>query len=107
MNRINIKPLSTNRLWQGRRFKTPEYKVYEQEMWYLLPDMEVPQGKLSIKFEFGLSSKNADVDNCIKGCVDILQKKYGFNDRYIYKLEAVKVDVKRGEEYIDFELSTL
>ena len=34
---IDIKPLSVNKMWQGRRYKTYEYQKYEKEFLYLLP----------------------------------------------------------------------
>ncbi len=105
--KLNIKPLSVNQAWQGKRFKTPEYRVYEKTVLYLLPKLEIPEGKLKIRFEFGVSSKNADWDNPIKPIQDILQKKYGFNDRLIYDARVLKVDVKKGEEYVKFEISKL
>lgn len=107
MFRLNIRPISVNRCWQGRRFKTEEYKSYEQEMIYRLPKMNVPKGKLQIKIKCGFSSKASDIDNPIKPLLDILQKKYSFNDKLIYKIELEKEDVKKGEEFIEFDLSTL
>ena len=105
MFRLNIRPISVNRCWQGRRFKTEEYKSYEQEMIYRLPKMNVPKGKLQIKIKWGFSSEASDIDNPIKPLLDILQKKYGFNDKLIYKIELEKEDVKKGEEFIEFDLS--
>ena len=102
MPNINIKPLSVNQAWQGKRFKTPAYKNYEKAVLLCLPKLEVPEGKISLKLVFGLSSKNADVDNPVKCFVDCLQKKYGFNDRNIYKMTIEKVDVKKGDEFIEF-----
>jgi Holliday junction resolvase RusA-like endonuclease len=107
MQTIKVKPISVNRCWQGKRFKTQDYKAYEQEVMYLLPQLEIPQGKLYIKYIFGLSSKNSDIDNPVKPFTDILQKKYGFNDRQIYKMELEKEDVKKGEEFIKFLLEEL
>ena len=45
-----------------------------------------------------------DFDNPIKPFVDILQKKYGFNDRDVYELN-VKKEV--GEDGIDFNIYQL
>lgn len=101
---VNIKPLSVNQCWRGRRFKTPNYTKYEKQLLLMLPTYEVPKGKLEINIVFGLSSKNADWDNPIKPFQDILQKKYGFNDRNVYKATIEKVDVKKGSEFIQFEL---
>ena len=107
MSKIQIKPLSVNRVWQGRRFKTPDYKAYEREMILLLPKKKIPQGRLFLRLTVGVSSKNSDIDNPVKPILDILQKKYLFNDKKIYLMEVEKVDVEKGEEFIDFDLSPL
>jgi len=104
MPKISIKALSVNQAWQGRRFKTEEYKAYELEFIYLLPPLKIPNGKLKLKIEFGVSSPLSDVDNMLKPTIDCLQKKYGFNDKNIYEIHARKVDVKKKEEYIHFEI---
>ena len=104
---IKIKPLSVNQCWQGRRFKTKLYKSFEIELLSKLKPLEVPAGKLQIFIKFGLSSKNADWDNPIKPFQDILQKKYGFNDRNVYKAVVEKVDVQKGFEFIEFEIKLL
>lgn len=100
---IKIKPLSVNKCWCGRRFKTPEYKAYEEELLYRLPKLKIGKGKLTLIIRLGFSNKLSDIDNSLKPLIDILQKKYGFNDNKIYDLEVFKEDVKKGEEYIDFE----
>ncbi len=102
---VKIKALSVNDAWRGRRFKTPEYKAYEEELMWILPKYKVPEGKLSVYYEFGLSSKNADGDNCIKQFQDCVAKKYGFNDKNIYDWRIKKFDVKKGDEYIKFEIN--
>lgn len=102
--RVNVKPLSVNEAWQGRRFKTDNYKYYEKEVLFKLRHLVVPEGNLSIKLTFGVSNSNADWDNPIKPFVDILQKKYEFNDSRIYKAHVEKIKVKKGEEYVDFEI---
>jgi len=60
--------------------------------------------KMTFVLQVGLSSKNADIDNCIKAFVDILQKKYLFNDSRVYRIEAQKEIVTKGAEYIDVEI---
>jgi len=37
---IPIKALSVNKAWRGRRFKTNDYKNFETEMLYKLPEMK-------------------------------------------------------------------
>ena len=73
----------------------------------ILPNLKVLEGELSLKLEFGLSTRSADIDNPIKCFVDCLQKAYGFDDKMIYKLQVEKVIVKRGKEYIDFTIKGL
>ena len=104
MTEIKIKPLSINKAYRGRRFKTKEYAGYETELYYQLPDLQIPEGKLQVQYIFGLSNKRADWDNPIKAFQDILQKKYLFDDNRIYKAIVEKVDVKRGEEFVSFEI---
>lgn len=101
---VKVKPLSVNKVWQGRRFKTKEYKAYEQELMLMLPKIEVPEGELSAYYEFGQSSKLADWDNPVKPFQDVLQKKYGFDDRNIVEALVKKVIVPKGAEYIGFRL---
>lgn len=103
--KVKIKALSVNRVWQGRRFRTKEYDAYEREMFMLLPKLEIPKGKLQLTLVVGFSNKASDLDNILKPFEDILQKKYGFNDKLIYRIIAQKIDVKKGEDFIDFSIS--
>ena len=103
--KLNIKPLSVNECWQGKRFKTPLYKKYEQNMLLILPKFKVNiESELGIFLEFGFSSSLCDLDNPVKPLIDILQKKYGFNDKNIVKLNINKVLVKKGLEYISIKI---
>lgn len=107
MAEISIKPLSVNKAWQGRRYKTQEYKKYESDVLAILPDYEIPSGDLCIYLEFGFSNTQSDWDNPIKPFVDILQLKYQFNDNRIYKAEVIKTKVKKGKEFIHFDIRGL
>jgi len=102
--KVYINPISVNKCWQGRRFKTPAYKSYETELLHILPNMKVGKGELTIIIEFGFSSKLADIDNPLKPFLDVLQKKYLFNDRDIFKLGVEKKIVSKGNEYIKFDI---
>lgn len=73
----------------------------------LLKPMEVGKGRLSLSLLVGLSSKNADLDNILKPWIDIMQKRFDFNDRQIYRLTVEKVDVPKGQEFIEFDISGL
>jgi len=104
MTKIDIKPLSANEMYLGRKVKSYKYKTFERKILPLLPDLEVPEGELQLTIEVGLSSKLADVDNILKPFIDCLQLKYGFNDKWIYHLVVTKEIVKKDEEYITFNL---
>lgn len=105
--RVFIKPISVNTCWQGRRFKTPTYNAFEKEVLLTLRPIKIPLSPLEVYIEFGVSNKLSDIDNGIKPLLDCLQKKYGFNDRDIYKLTVIKKITKKNEEYFEFEIKTL
>ena len=73
-------------------------------MTLLLPKINIKNQYLSLFIEFGFSNSNCDFDNPIKPFVDILQKKYGFNDRQIMHASIHKKIVKKGNEYIKFRI---
>ena len=77
---ISIAPLSVNRCWQGRKYKTPEYKVYEQELLLKLAryNLDIPS-KIKLTIEAGISVM-MDIDNIAKPIIDILQKRYKFKE---------------------------
>jgi Holliday junction resolvase RusA-like endonuclease len=102
--KINIKPLSVNQCWQGKRFKTKDYVKYESDVLLMLPKIQLPDAPFTVVLNFGVSSPLADIDNPVKPILDILQKKYGFNDRDINWLLINKQIVKKGNEFIEFEI---
>lgn len=104
MKKLNIKPLSVNAAWQGKRFKSPAYKQYERDMLMIMPRLEVPEGELKLSIVFGFSNKSSDIDNPLKMFIDILQTKYKFNDSRITSLLVKKLKVEKGFEYIEFNL---
>lgn len=69
-----------------------------------LPSMCLPEPPYSIFFEFSVSNKNCDLDNMLKGIIDILQVKYEFNDNTIYEIICRKTIVKKGREGISFSI---
>lgn len=108
MIKLKMKPLSVNQAWQGRRFKTPKYKAYEKEMLLRLPKLEINKDSLlKIDIDISFSNKASDIDNPIKLILDILQKKYGFNDSKIYDLHVKKLIVKKGEESICIDIKEM
>jgi len=106
--KLNEKPLSINEAWQGKRFKTPAYKRYEDAMLLLMPKAKVdPEQMLRVEFFFGFSNKASDLDNPVKLLMDIAQKKYGFNDKMVFELNVRKCIVKKGEEFIQMGIYQL
>ena len=104
MIRINIKPLSVNEAFKGRKFRTTMYDVFQKKCMWLLPKLKVPDGRLELVINFGFSSSGSDIDNALKQTIDTLSKKYGFNDNKIYRLIVTKEIVSKGDEYFEFEL---
>jgi len=102
-NKVEIKPLSVNQCWQGKRFKTKEYSAYEKEVLLKLKSHKITiDGPIELNLMVGLSNMASDADNVVKPFVDILQKKYKFNDKYIFRLVVEKILVAKGAEFIEF-----
>lgn len=104
VRKIDLKPLSVNECWQGRRFKTAKYRQYERVLLFLLPKITMPDPPFQVFYEFGFSNMMSDIDNPVKPLQDILQKKYKFNDHQIHEMTVKKKKVKKGGEYIRFEI---
>jgi Holliday junction resolvase RusA-like endonuclease len=102
--RINIKALSINEAFKGKRYRTDKYDSYIYKMMLLLPKLQLCEPPYTLLLKVGYSSPNADIDNFLKPFIDCLQKKYGFNDKLIYKLIVEKSIVKKTFEFIDFEI---
>ncbi len=103
--KLDIKALSVNDAWQGRRFKTPDYKRYENDVALLLRGVQrAPEGKLQATYRFYMKNhKVADNDNPVKPLQDILVKCGVLkDDRYIYRTIIEKVP--SDHEYIEVEI---
>lgn len=101
--RIDIKPLSVNEAWRGRRFMTPKYESYRNHLLWVLPKKkpDLPE-RFCIACQWGFSNDAGDFDNPIKPFIDALQIKYGFNDSKIEQGLIEKVKVKKGQEFIRY-----
>ena len=108
MEEVLIKPLSVNDAWKGRRYRSDKYKSWSNALTYILPKLEMNlSGKMRLCIEYGFSSKGSDVDNPTKPFLDVLSKKYGFNDNQIYELILYKKIVKKGDEFIRFSFKNI
>jgi len=105
----NIKPLSVNKVWQGRRFKTKIYQEYEREMSMLLREQRVPRdslsGRLVITIIFCLkNAERTDFDNLLKPLLDILVKNDIIaDDRFIWKAIIKKKKAKKDKIIIEIK----
>lgn len=98
---IPIKPISTNRLFQGRRFKTKNYDAFIRAALYLAPKgIEITKGKVGLNIDFYIKNdKKSDLDNLLKGIIDVVVKAGWIeDDRYIYSINAWKYAVKSEKE---------
>jgi len=108
MIKLNIKALSVNEAYQGRRFRTPKHDVFKTAIKYLLPpSYDMPEPPYCIYFEFGVSSPLSDGDNLVKCAQDSIADKYGFNDRFIKRWVIDVEKVEKGKEYIKFKIEHL
>ncbi len=105
---IPIKPMSVNKAWGGRTFKSKEYKKYIKDVNLLLPaKIAFPDDKIILCLDFYFSSKASDLDNPIKPIQDIIFNKYGLDDKHVYSAIQRKFIVKRGEERIEVRIYPL
>ena len=106
ITRIDIRPLSVNAGYKGRRFKTTEHKQWARSVMFLLPKIILPPPPYEIYFKFGFSSNSSDYDNAIKHTQDCIATRYRFNDKLIRRA-VIDIDiVPKGKEYIEFSLKT-
>lgn len=103
---VNIKPLSVNEAWKGKRYKTDKYDNYIARMMLLLPKLKLCDPPYYLNLKVGYSRNTSDIDNFLKPFIDCLQKKYKFDDKLIYKLTVEKSIVKKGFEFIDFKIES-
>lgn len=111
MPRIPYKPMSVNRAWQGKRYKTAEYRHFSNAVANHLYQMNLnrpPDNKpLFAHYEWGLSNYvQSDTDNPTKPFQDILCAVLKMKDNMIDFMILQKKRVKRGEEYIGFHIDT-
>jgi Holliday junction resolvase RusA-like endonuclease len=100
---LKVKPLSVNEAWKGSRYKTDKYRNYEKKVLSMLPNIEIKEFK-QLKITYGFSNMMSDIDNPTKLVLDIMQKKYGVNDRDLIYLVLHKEKVSKGSEFIEIEM---
>ena len=73
----------------------------------MLPKINIPEPPFTVYYEFGFSSIASDLDNPVKPLQDVLQKRYEFDDKHIHEMLVRRVKVKKGEEYLRFQIKSL
>lgn len=103
---FDIKPLSVNQAWKGKRFKTIDYKQYENDLTWLIMAAKIKpiKGPVKVKIIFHFKNNLSDIDNCLKPLFDVFVKnKIIEDDRFIYQLEVIKTLDKKDFFIIDIE----
>ena len=103
---IPIKPISTNKLFQGRRFKTKDYDAFLQAALYFAPKVPMIKGMVSLQVDFYVKNvKMSDLDNFLKGTLDLIVKAgYIEDDRFIYRIIARKFIADNENERIELKI---
>jgi len=110
MYRVELKPLSVNAAWKGRRMRSHLYNAYEKTLMLILPKVNIELDKkkrYQITLKWGFSSASSDWDNPIKPTQDVIAKKYGFNDKLIKRAIVEVENVKKGKEYFEFNIEEI
>ena len=111
MRKIPYKPMSINRAWQGKRYKTAEYQRFSNAVANDLyrMNLERPPDKtpLFAHYEWGMSNYvQSDTDNPTKPFQDILCTVLKMKDNMIDFMILQKKRVGKGKEYISFHVDT-
>ena len=105
--KLEVSPISVNKSWKGRKFKTDLYKSFEYDVSILLPYVNDSLGKQEefVKYVFYINNYgNADTFNMEKTLSDILVKRgYITDDRYI-RAGYVRKERTDGPEWIDITI---
>ena len=111
MNFLPLKPVSNNKMYSSAssKWKSAQYLKFERDakrMMKFKPITLPKKGGLKFIATFGVSFR-FDLDNALKPFIDILQDVYKFNDNRISIIEVKKVSVKRGAEFIEYDLRAI
>lgn len=98
---FEIKPLSVNKCWAGRRFKTPEYKQFEKDLSILIKEKKLKKfkGEVEIDIFFRFKNKLSDIDNCVKPILDILVKNGIIEDDRMIRALFLFKDIAKNDSF--------
>ena len=106
---IKQKIISTNLIWGGRKWLTKDAKAFKRFMIASIRAKRLKlhydeQEPLAIHFRFGIS-RDLDASNGIKLCEDAICEALGIDDIIFQGVTATKEKVKKGEEFIAFNIT--
>lgn len=104
---IELKPISTNRIYKGKRYLSAEARKFKEDARMYLrqcfQEYNIPAGDLHVYYRFGVSRK-MDVDNCVKLFQDVLCDYLGIDDSRIRAVTAIRDKVSIRSEFIGFKI---
>jgi len=103
MHYLPLKPISVNEMYIKGKIKSPQYRRLERDALLMMPNFKLPEPPYLLLLVVGIAP-NADASNYIKPQEDIIQLKYGVNDRYNYRLIVDKIDCKPKDKFFAFEI---
>lgn len=79
------------------------------ELESLLPDRDdrFDNRPLFTVLRWGFSNSASDIDNPVKPFLDTLQSKYKFNDKWVHMMIILKEMVKKGDDYIEYDVGDM
>jgi len=102
---IIISPISNNKLWQGRRYKTLLYTDWIKEGLFIMPKRNRIKGNVKIQLYFYIKHFNfnrCDLDNFLKPTIDLIVKKgWISNDKKIQRIICEKKKAENDKEKIE------
>ena len=109
-DKLDIKAISVNEAYTGRRFATDKLRQFKKDMANLLRGRKIKDAKgkrIKIEYDVGCSNAGFDVHNAIKATTDCISDKYGFNDNQVYLMTIKKTMVPKRAEFIYFKITIL
>ena len=102
--KIQLKPVSVNEAFQGRRFKTKKCKQYCDDFLLVAPRKNMVKGIIQVQYRFHVKNHAmTDYDNLIKITQDMIVKKgYIEDDRKIYRATIYKIPSK--DNFIEIKI---
>jgi Holliday junction resolvase RusA-like endonuclease len=105
--KLPLKPFSINKAWRGgRRFKTDDYKAWQQQGVLALRGFTRYHGEVEVRIR-GTTSRygQADVDNWIKPILDLLVlAEIIVDDSRVVRVSCEKSRCRGGDETIEIEI---